>query len=219
MLTLDAEGMSVTIVGGGAVAQRRGEALAASGARLFVVAPEISRALADAAEASGGRVCRRAYQTEDLDTAQLVVAATADPELNRRIADEAEARGLLVNCASDPEAGRVGFVAERSVGDIRLGVETGGVSAAAAAAIANRLAEDLEQTDWAGVLEVARDWRPRIQQALPPGPARQAALRELTGPAARQRFAQGNAQALADFYASLIEEKPSPAPAPSGGER
>ena len=74
---LDLDDRLVVVVGGGAVATERAAKLAAHGARVRVVSPEVSPALA-ALIAEGTVVDHhpRAYAHGDLDGAVLVIAAT-----------------------------------------------------------------------------------------------------------------------------------------------
>lgn len=216
MATLDVAGLRVLIVGGGVVARRRGEALATSGAVLTVVAPEVDDELSDAALASGGAVHRRGYRDGDVEGCGLVVAAAGDASVNARVAEDAAAAGVWCNCASDPSAGRVGFVAERRAGEVRIGVETGGASASAARDIATELAETIGQSDWVGLLDEAKAWRARVQREVPEGATRQAVLRELAGSISRERLAQGGREALTRYYESLLSDAVKAAAAPRG---
>ncbi|MEO0965874.1 MAG: bifunctional precorrin-2 dehydrogenase/sirohydrochlorin ferrochelatase [Planctomycetota bacterium] len=210
MTTLDVAGLPVLIVGGGGVATRRGAALTEQGAVLTVVAPSIDEALSAAAEKSRGAAHRRAYRSADLTGCRLVIAATDDASVNAQVAEDAASAGVWCNCASEPSRGRVGFVAERRIGQVRVGVETGGVSAAAAREIADTLATSLEGSDWARLLDEAKRWRGRVQDAIEPGKRRQAALRELTGPAARRRLAEGGAEALNAYYEGVLADASGP---------
>ena len=91
-------GRRVVIVGGGAMATARAKQLAAAGARITVVAPEVSDGAADLAEV----ILRRSFEPRDLDGAWFAVAA-ATAAVNRSVADAAEERRILVNAVDDPE--------------------------------------------------------------------------------------------------------------------
>ena len=90
-------GRRVLVVGGGPVAASKLAALAAVGAAVTVVAPEVCAAIRDA----GVPVVRREFTETDLDGAWFVVAA-ATPDVNARVARAAEARRLFVNAVDDP---------------------------------------------------------------------------------------------------------------------
>jgi len=114
------------------VAVRKANALAASGAKVRVVAraatPEM-RALADA-----GHVVldERSYESQDIGDAVLVVAATNDRATNAAVADDARRLHRLVNVADAPETGTFANMATHRAGHLVVGVSAGGVPGAAA---------------------------------------------------------------------------------------
>ena len=96
-LFLNLTGRDVLLVGGGPVATAKLRQLLAAGAKVRVVAPDLT---AEIASQPVG-IAQRPFEAADLDGAWLVVAA-ATPEVNRHVADEAEARRLFVNAVDDP---------------------------------------------------------------------------------------------------------------------
>lgn len=96
-LFLNVAGRPVVLVGGGRVAAAKLQQLLAAGARVTVVAPEVS----DAITRTNATVVNRAFAPADLDAAWLVVAA-ATPGVNREVAAAAEERRLFVNAVDDP---------------------------------------------------------------------------------------------------------------------
>lgn len=66
------------IVGGGAVALRKAGLLAAAGARLRVVAPQILPALAQLVNDGGGELIRAPFAAMHLDSVVIVVSAVGD---------------------------------------------------------------------------------------------------------------------------------------------
>jgi precorrin-2 dehydrogenase/sirohydrochlorin ferrochelatase len=127
-------GASVTavIVGGGAVAARKAEALLACGARVRVIAPELAPALR-ATAAAGPRLTlvERAYQSGDLGDAELVFAATSSRAVNLAVAADARALHRLVSVADGGDDGSFGGMAVHRAGDVVVAVSAGGVPAAA----------------------------------------------------------------------------------------
>lgn len=93
----------VLVVGGGAVGERKAEALVAAGARVTVGAPWITGALARRVRQGDMRHRQGLFEASWLDGAWLVIAATDDRDLNRRVAKAATARGIWVNVVDDPE--------------------------------------------------------------------------------------------------------------------
>jgi len=95
---LDLAGRKVVVVGGGPVAAGKIEALAAAGARVTVIAPDIRPEI----EHADIETVRREFADSDLDGAWWVVAA-APPAVNRRVSEAAERRRIFVNAVDDPE--------------------------------------------------------------------------------------------------------------------
>jgi precorrin-2 dehydrogenase/sirohydrochlorin ferrochelatase len=130
---LHGEAIEALIVGGGAVAARKARALLASGAHVRVVAIEIGpdvRALAGVHERLHFEA--RPYASADVGSAQLVIAATSDRAVNRRVADDGHAAHRLVNVADDPARGNCRTTATHRAGDLVIGISAGGVPNAAA---------------------------------------------------------------------------------------
>ncbi len=98
-LFLNLTGRAVLLVGGGRVATAKLQQLLAAGARVHVVAPEISEAILSTP--SQVQLARRPFVPSDLDGVWLVVAA-ATRSVNREVAAVAETRRVFVNAVDDP---------------------------------------------------------------------------------------------------------------------
>jgi uroporphyrin-III C-methyltransferase / precorrin-2 dehydrogenase / sirohydrochlorin ferrochelatase len=99
-LMLDLTGRRTVVVGGGQVALRRVRGLLQAGAHVVVVAPSVQPELA----ALPVTVLRRPYRRGDLSAAWLAHAATSDPEVNARVAAEAEKNRIWCVRADDASA-------------------------------------------------------------------------------------------------------------------
>lgn len=93
------------VVGGGPVGERKVAGLLAAHARVRLISPAVTPALA--AYAQGGRLVwwPRPYQAGDLAGAFLVFAATNVRAVNAQVAQEAAHLGLLCNVADAPTEG------------------------------------------------------------------------------------------------------------------
>jgi siroheme synthase-like protein len=135
------------VVGGGRVAARKVASLVAAGAAVTVVAPELGQELA--AMLTSGRGWRwvgRAFAPGDVAGCLLLVAATDDREVNRRVADAGGEAGVLVNVVDDPDASDflVPSVVQR--GPLQIAVSTAGLATAFSAALRRRIEEQYPQT-------------------------------------------------------------------------
>ena len=144
---IDGSRLRALVVGGGPVGERKALALLAAGARVRVVAPEVTRALSGAAAGPDGApaerltIERREYREGDIDDAMVVVAATASPEVNARIAADAEALHRFVNVVDGSSRGNCTTAATHRAGDLLIAVSTGrapGVAARIRDALAER---------------------------------------------------------------------------------
>ena len=98
---IDLTGKNIMVAGGGTIALRRVTTLLKFGADIHVIAPELCEELVQMEEEGKITAEYRAYRTGDIDGAQIVLAATDDHEVNRRIWEECRAAGVIVNVADD----------------------------------------------------------------------------------------------------------------------
>ena len=170
-IVLDLAGRPVVVVGAGPVASRKVTGLLASGAAITIVAPEALPGLAALAEAGRATLHRRPYQTRDLDGAALAFAA-APPEVNRQVATDAAAAGVLVSVASkvdgqagtsaaDGRAATFSTPATLRRGGLLLAVATGGAAPGLAGALRRRLGASFGP-EWSGVVELLGRHRERL---------------------------------------------------------
>ena len=131
-ILVEAAALPVLVVGGGPVAARKAGIFAGAGAAVRVVAVEASPALRALAAAGAVALDERAYASEDVGDAVLVVAATSDRAVNARVASDARAAGRLVNVVDAPDTGTFATMATHRAGGLAVGVTAGGVPGAAA---------------------------------------------------------------------------------------
>jgi siroheme synthase-like protein len=95
-------GRTVLVVGAGAVAERKIEALLEAGARVRVVAPGATSRVRELASKGSLEWIARPFVESDADGAWLVVAATADEAVQQGVAAAAEARRVFAIAVDDP---------------------------------------------------------------------------------------------------------------------
>jgi len=140
---LDIEGKKCVVVGGGQVALRKVRALLDHGARVEVISPDLCPGLSRMFKQGKVHAVRRDYAEGDLAGAVIVVAATNDNDLNAKVAEEARARGVLINAVDDPQ--HCDFIVPSHLrhGDVTIAISTGGRSPALARKIRTELEKDL----------------------------------------------------------------------------
>ena len=154
------------VVGGGAVAARKVKQLRAAGAVVTVVAPRIGDALRRRARDDAGIDVRdRCYDTDDLATPHLVVAATDDARLNALIAAEAKARRIPVNVVDQPAL--CTFIVPSTVdrSPVQIAISTGGASPVLARLLRARL-ESTIPAAFGKLASLVERWRGRVKAAL-----------------------------------------------------
>ncbi len=183
------EGRPCLVVGGGAVGERKVRDLLQAGAQVTVVSRALTPGLGTLAEAGSIRFIQGDFKPEHLEGMTLVVGATDDAEVNRRVSAAAQARGLFVNIVDAPDLCTFIVPAQVRRGPLTIAVSTGGASPA----LARRLREELEQRFgpdyglYLRVLQAVRDRvlagrrghpdNPRLFQRLLAGPLHEALAR------------------------------------------
>jgi precorrin-2 dehydrogenase/sirohydrochlorin ferrochelatase len=127
------------VVGGGSVAARKVEGLLISGADVRVVAPQASPEM----RATGAQVEERPYRSGDVAGYRLVVAATDDPAVNRQVFEDAEAAGIWINSADDPDSCTFTLPSVVRRGPIMVTISTAGHSPALASWLRAHVEEEL----------------------------------------------------------------------------
>jgi siroheme synthase-like protein len=172
---LKLEGRRVLVVGAGSVAAGKLRALLDAGARITVVAPDV---VDEIAAQSALEIERRPFDLADLDGAWYVVAA-APPDVNRAVAQAAEARGIFVNAVDDPAnaSAYMGAIVQRA--GVTIALSTDGEAPALAGllreALEVLLPGDLDR--WmASAQEARREW---LAERIPMAERRPMLLRAL----------------------------------------
>jgi len=201
-VSLDLDGRSCLVVGGGPVAARKAAGLAACGARVTMVAPapcDEAAELARRPRPGNLTLLRRTYVAGEAAGYRLVITATGRPEVDAAVAADAEGAGVWVNSADDAEHCTFILPSVHQDGPVSVAVSTGGASPALATWLRHRAATALGPGlgTLAGLLDEARaavraggrstesvDWRSLLDGPLP-GLVREGRIEEARGLVAR----------------------------------
>jgi precorrin-2 dehydrogenase / sirohydrochlorin ferrochelatase len=167
---LKLEGHKVLIVGGGAIAQQKIEAVLRSATDVTVLAPEITPRIRLWAHQGRLKHIALPYRPGMAKGYFLVIATTDSEQANRAIYDEARRSGALANAVDDP--GYCDFYAPAVVsrGDFQIAISTGGNSPALAQSVRKELEQEfgLEYESWTAWLgrmrEAVRNLLPRSER-------------------------------------------------------
>ncbi|HEU4617541.1 MAG TPA: siroheme synthase CysG [Gammaproteobacteria bacterium] len=193
------------VVGGGAVAERRAKLLLEAGARVTVLAPEISPNIeALAAEHDGLALERAPFGGEGVDAYWLVVAASGDPAVNAAVAAAAEKAKRFCNVVDDPE--RCSFIMPAIVDrdPVTIAIASSGLSPVLSRWVKG-LVESLLPQRLGSLADLAGVWRERARAALPdPDQRRRFWERVVNGRVAEQCFG-GAVEAAEDTLRRMLE--------------
>jgi len=139
-VVLKLEGRTCLVVGGGRIAESKIESLTRCGARVRVVAPQVTKKVREAAGAGQIAWEQRRYRRSDLAGVFLVVAATCSEELHEEIFRQARRAGVLCNAVDEPERCDFYYPAVVRRGPLQIAVSTSGRSPS----LAQRLRQELE---------------------------------------------------------------------------
>jgi len=137
---LDIRNRCCLVVGGGSVGTLKVMTLLDCGANVTVVSLAATKRLREWAESGSITLKERLYQSQDLTGMFLVIGATDDETLNRRISSDAERLNILCNIADRPEV--CNFILPSIVqrDDLVITISTSGKSPA----LAKKLRKTLE---------------------------------------------------------------------------
>ena len=163
-------GKKCVIIGGGEVAARKLNTLCEAGAEVTIVAPEFCGLLQKTAQKYNCQLISDCYKTQYIQQAFIVIAATNDAAINRKITAEAP---LLCNNITEPELSNFTVPSSFSQGDITVALATGGMPAFTR--ILKRKLQQVISPDMAEFNAFLRQQRLLVQQ-IPSTPAQRTAF-------------------------------------------
>jgi len=158
---LKLKGRRCLVVGGGEIGLEKVEGLLACDGDVTVLAPEAVNPLRDYAAEGSIRWEQRSYAgPADLEGAFMVIAATADSEVNITISEHAESRSMLVNVVDVPPLCNFILPAIVRSGPLAIAISTAGASPALAKRMKREIADSFGEpyARLAVILNDARGW-------------------------------------------------------------
>jgi siroheme synthase-like protein len=162
---IDVENHDVVIIGGGAVCARKAETMMRYGARVTVIAPEVTDEISSWAKKRRLTVKRKEYDAADLNGASMVIASTDSHRINERVAQDCRKRKIPVNVVDVTPLCEFIVPAIVEQGSVQLAVSTGGKSPA----LARTLKEELQKVvgpEYAEVNDLLGSLRPAAKKVL-----------------------------------------------------
>ncbi|OOC11171.1 siroheme synthase CysG [Thioalkalivibrio halophilus] len=157
---------SCLVVGGGVVAARKIDLLRKAGGRVTVVSPELCLELT--ALQSRGEIehVERGFREDDIHGRVLVVAATDDQEVNRRVSQCGQQHGIAVNVVDQPDL--CSFITPAMVdrSPLQIAISTGGTSPVLARLLRARI-ESLVPASYGRLATLVEGFRERAKRCIP----------------------------------------------------
>jgi precorrin-2 dehydrogenase/sirohydrochlorin ferrochelatase len=160
-------GRDVLVVGAGLVGEQKVSSLLGTGARIRVVATWATTTVQQWAREGKIHYDELPFSVTDLEGAQLVIAATSDPEVNQLVFAESQQRGIWCNVVDVPPLCDFYYGALVRRGQLQIAISTAGKSPA----LARKLRMELEQQygpEYGALLEELGESRQRIRASSLP---------------------------------------------------
>lgn len=207
-LFFDLRHRSVLLVGGGTVALRKARLLHKAGAVIKLVAPEVGPELAQLVKQSGGVIFLETYREDLLNDVVLVISATDQPDINRRVSADSRARNLPVNVVDNPELCSVIMPAIVDRSPLVIGISSGGE----APVLARILRAQLESTipaAYGHLASFASRFRQAVKQKFADGEQRRRFWEKALSGSVRELVFAGDTHAAERQFLSQLNDNVS----------
>jgi uroporphyrin-III C-methyltransferase/precorrin-2 dehydrogenase/sirohydrochlorin ferrochelatase len=154
------------VVGGGQVAARKVYLIDRAGGKVKVVSPELCDELGRWAKAGDLEHVAREFVPEDVEGAQLIIAATDNPKVNETVSELAKARGVPVNVVDNPKL--CSFIMPSIIDrtPVQIAISTGGASPVLARLLRARL-ETFIPAAYGRLAELLERFRGKVKARFP----------------------------------------------------
>jgi len=205
---LELGGRRAVVIGGGAVAVRKAQALLDAGARLVVVAEHVDDVLTNLCTRYGAELIRSKYSKNYLGKAILAIAATNKPKLNRQIYKDCQELEILCNVVDDPQLCDFFVPAIVKRGDLQIAISTEGDYPAYAGHIRKKL-EQVFTEKHGQFLNELETLRKKIIKDIPDPTDRKTLLGELVDDESFEYFVKNGSAAWHDRAEKIISQHKS----------
>ena len=203
-LNLDIENQNVVVIGGGEVALRKICGLLEAGALVKVIAPEICAEVEELSRRGEIVWLREKFSAELLGDEMILIAATNNPEVNRRAAELARAKKILVNVV-DEAGGNFNVPSRIRRGEFLLTLSTGANSPAFSKFVRQMLEAEFDENFGAG-LKIISHYRREVKRLLPNHKQRKIFWEKILTPETWQLLKSGQLDKLQKLFKDAIKE-------------
>ena len=189
-INLNIENKKCYVVGGGKIALEKILGLLEANAQVEVIAPKVCAEIEELFAQGKINLIRAEYSAEKISDGVILIAATNDFELNRKILADGRAKNFLVNIVDD-------LVSDFTVparirrGEFLLAISTGGKSPGFSRFVRQMLEKDFDENFAAG-LKIISEYRQVAKKFFPTFEERIKFWRETLTPEVWQLLKSGN---------------------------
>ncbi|MDR1876075.1 MAG: siroheme synthase CysG [Flavobacteriaceae bacterium] len=162
---LNLKNKKVLVVGGGEVARRKVSLLLASEAEVIIIARELCGTLSVLEEEKKVKWIAREFDAEQISRIFLIVAATDDGELNKRLFHWAEERQIWINVVDNPDLCTFIFPSIIDRSPVIAAISSGGKAPVLIKQLREKL-ESLLPQSLGEAANIAGRWRDRVKQKI-----------------------------------------------------
>lgn len=203
---LELGGRRAVVVGGGAVAVRKVQALLAAGARVVVVSKDTDDRLTALCQETSAKLVKSKYSKSYIAEAVLVIAATNDRKLNEQIYKDCQELEILCNVVDSPELCDFIVPAVVKRGDLQIAVGTEGHCPAYSGHLRKKLGKIFTDKHGAFLAEL-QTLRNRVLKDIPKPIARKALLGQLVDDKSFEYFVQNGPVQWRKYADELISKE------------
>jgi precorrin-2 dehydrogenase/sirohydrochlorin ferrochelatase len=202
---LELAGRRVVVIGAGAVAARKAQMLLAAGARLVIIADEIDAALTALCKGTDAELIKSKYSKNYLVGAVLVIAATNDNQLNKRIYKDCQELEILCSVVDNPDLCDFFVPAVVKHGDLQIAIGTEGHCPAYAGHIRKKIEKIFTEKHGEFLAELEK-LRKCIIEDVPDKSRRKALLGKLVDDKSFEYFIENGPAKWNDWAEKIIKE-------------
>ncbi len=198
----------VVVIGGGAVAVRKVQALLTAGARVVVVAERIDDMMTALCRGTDVELIKSKYSKNYLAGALLAITATNNPQLNKQIYKDCQELEVLCNVVDVPELCDFFVPAVVKRGDLQIAIGTEGQCPAYAGHLRKKL-EGIFTEQHGEFLAELEKLRKKIIQNITDPDDRKTLLGQLADDESFEYFAENGPAKWQAFAEKLVNNLPS----------
>lgn len=194
------------VVGGGPIAVEKLNSLLPSGAAITVVSPTATAEIANWHKDGNLRWLERRFEPSDIDDAFMIVAATADPELNAWVYELGNRALKLTNSVNDPEHCNFIMAAIAKSGPMQVAVSSAGCSPALAQRVRNRIENEILSENLGALAEFLGSMRGEAKAALPDYKSRKKFWEQVLDSKLPSLLATAGEEAAKDLFQAMLRQ-------------